>query len=91
MYRMAEMLFQASICVGIWQAIPRLVVLRNRSIIGSSTLLYLSHPFAYELTRSNVFYFALPLAVLPAYCHCLVYFNNMGIVDYSYLHIDVKK
>ena len=49
--------------VGIWQAIPCLVVLRNRTIIGPSTLLYLFHPFAYELTRSNVFYFALPLAV----------------------------
>ena len=61
--------------VGIWQAIPHLVVLRNRTIIGPSTLLYLSHLFAYELTRSNIFYFALPLAVLPACCHCLVYFN----------------
>ena len=61
--------------VGIWQAIPRLVVLCNRTIIGPSTLLYLFHLFAYEFTRSNVFYFALPLAVLPACCHCLVYFN----------------
>ena len=62
--------------VGIWQAIPCLVVLCNCSIIAS-TLLYFSHPFAYELTRSNIFYFALPLAVLPACCHCLVYFNKI--------------
>ena len=62
--------------VGIWQAIPCLVVLCNRSIIRPLTLLYLSHPFAYELTRSNVFYFALPLAVLPACCYCLIYFNT---------------
>ena len=70
--------------VGIWQAIPRLVVLHNHSIIGPSTLLYLSHPFAYKLTRSNIFYFTLPLAVLPACCHCLVYFNMDLVWDFLY-------